>query len=77
MSCDICGRTIGHASGCPNFSPPKVAHYCSICGQGIYGGEEYIENCNGVCRHFECFKGLKELLDWLGYEVKVMEEGYE
>lgn len=66
--CNPCKR------GCPNYTSPKSHHYCSICGEGIYPGEEYIKNDNGEYRHFECFFSLRELLEWLGYEVKTMEE---
>jgi len=31
-------------SRCPNYSSLKAVHYCSSCGDGIYYGEEYIEN---------------------------------
>ena len=59
---------------CPNYIPSKPIHYCSVCGEGIYEGEEYIENENEDYRHFECFYGMRDLLEWLGYEVKIMEE---
>ncbi len=62
-------------SRCPNYVPPKARHYCSICGEGIHNGEEYIENDNGEYRHYDCFYGIRDLLEWLGYEVKTMEEG--
>ena len=76
--CDICGRIIGHDPRCPNFSPPKATHYCSVCGDGIYDGEEYIENLDGEYRHYDCFHGLRELIEWLGFEVKTMENnGYD
>ena len=45
-----------------------------ICGNGIYDGEEYIENDNGECRHYDCFTGMRDLLEWLGYEIKTMED---
>ncbi len=60
--------------GCPNYIPPKIYHYCSMCGQGIYEGEEYIENDDGEYRHFDCFQGMRDLLEWLGYEVKTMKD---
>ena len=34
---------------------------------------EYIENDNGEYRHFECFHGMYDLIDWLGYRVEVMD----
>lgn len=68
---------MGHDSRCPNYTPPKATHYCSSCGEGIYDGEEYIENINGEYRHYECFNGMRDLLEWLGYKTNTMETGYE
>lgn len=44
--CEICIHTPCLVS-CPNYIPPKASHYCSSCKEGIYDGEEYIENQNG------------------------------
>lgn len=62
---------------CPNYIPPRTTHYCSICKEGIYEGEEYIENQYGEFRHYDCFCGIRDLLKWLGYEIKTMEDTYE
>lgn len=62
---------------CPNYLPPKAIHYCSACGEGIYEGEEYIENQDSEYRHYDCFYGVRDLLKWLGCEVKTMEDTYE
>lgn len=59
---------------CPNYTPPKSYYYCSVCGEGIYEGEEYIENDDGEYRHYECFQGMRDLLEWLGYDVKTMDD---
>lgn len=69
--CEICKRT-PCLTNCPNFIPPIASHYCSSCGEGIYDGEEYIENQNGEYRHYECFHGMKDLLEWLDYKIKIM-----
>ncbi len=53
--------------------PEKSTRLCSSCGEGICDGEEYIENHNGEYRHYECFHGMRDLLEWLGYEIKIME----
>lgn len=29
-------------------------------------------NDNGEYRHYDCFGGMKDLLEWLGYEIKTM-----
>mgnify|MGYP002424049693 FL=1 len=71
--CEICGRMIDHDPRCPNYIPRKASHYCSSCGNGIYDGEEYIENLDGEYRHYECFHGMRDLLEWLGFEIKMME----
>jgi len=67
--CSICGQDHCH-SRYSNYVTPKTIHYCSICGEGIYEGEEYIKNDCGEYRHYGCFYGLKELLGWLGYEIR-------
>lgn len=72
--CEYCLRENGHDYRCPNYIQLKALHYCSICGEGIYDGEEYVENDDGEYRHYDCFYGIREFLQWLGYEVKTMEE---
>lgn len=74
MVCQHCHRDIGHHPRCPLYVPPKAYHYCSACCQGIYSGEEYIVNDEGEYRHYDCFYGERDLLDWLGYEIKTMED---
>lgn len=71
--CSVCHHSPCD-SRCPNYISPKAAHYCSICEEEIYEGEEYIENNDGDYRHYDCFYGIRDLLEWLGYEIKTMEE---
>lgn len=73
MACEYCNGVINHHPQCPLYIPPKATHYCSICDQGIYEGDEYIVNDDGDYRHYECFYGMRDLLEWLGYEIKIME----
>lgn len=61
---------------CQNYIPRKALCYCSSCGDGIYDGEEYIENLDGEYRHYECFHGMRNLLEWLGFDIKIMEEEF-
>lgn len=75
--CELCLQNPCMNPRCPNYRPAKARHYCSFCENGIYDGEEYIENENGEYRHYECFSGLRELLEWLGYDIKTMEDIYE
>lgn len=73
MACTGCHKAYC-PSVCPYYVPEKTSHYCSICGNGIYSGEEYIRNDDEEYTHWECIDTKKELAEWLGYEVKVMEE---
>lgn len=75
MICSLCRQHPCH-SRCPNYMPPRAIHHCSACGEGIYAGEEYIENDDSEFRHYDCFYGIKDLLEWLGYQVKTMEDDY-
>ena len=58
---------------CPNHIP-EATHYCSSCGEGIRDGEEYIENEDGECMHWDCFRSIRDLLEFLGYEILTMGE---
>ena len=70
--CEIC-RSYPCNCHCPNYIAPKTSHYCSICGEGIYDGEEYIENDDGEYAHWECVDYGRDLVKFLGYEIKTME----
>lgn len=75
--CELCLKFPCIDPRCPNYISPKAKYYCSSCGEGIYEGEEYIENQDGEYRHYDCFYEMKDLLEWLGYEVMTMENAYE
>ena len=74
MPCIYCHQYGSHHPRCPLYEPPKASHYCSICGEGIYPGEEYIENDNGGYAHLECVDGGYEMATFLGYKIKIDEE---
>lgn len=40
-------------------------------------GEEYIINDDGEYRHIDCYCRITDLLEWLGYIIKIMEDTYE
>lgn len=73
--CEICRQIPCHPS-CPNYVPPQATHHCSICKEGIYEGEEYIENDLGRYAHMDCFYGTRDLLEWLECEIKTMKKEY-
>jgi len=78
MSCEYCLQIGGkHDFRCPNYSHRKALYYCSLCGEGIYGDEEYLVNQDGEYRHYDCFYSTYDMLQWLECEVKTMEEEYE
>ena len=74
MACEYCNRIKNHHPQCPLYTPPKVAHYCSICQEGILNGEEYIENDCGEYAHWDCVDYGRNLVKWLGYEIKEMDD---
>ena len=71
--CSICKQYPCHPR-CPNYILPKASHCCYICNEGIYGGEEYIENDDGEYAHWDCVDYGRDLAKFLGYEIKTMEE---
>ena len=74
MACIYCGRDGEHHYRCPLYKSPKASHNCSICGEGILNGEEYIENDYGEYAHWECVDYGKDLAKFLGYEIKEMDD---
>ena len=44
MICEYCHGEGWHHPRCPLYEEKKPVHYCSICKEGIYNGEEYIVN---------------------------------
>ena len=71
--CSICKQYPCNVR-CPNYIPPKASHCCSICNEGIINGEEYIVNDDGEYAHLDCIDYARDLAEWLGYEIKEMEE---
>ena len=74
MPCKYCHQYGTHHPRCPLYESPKATHYCSICNEGILNGEEYIENDDGEYAHWDCIDYGRDLVKWLGYEIKEMEE---
>lgn len=72
--CEICNKLMCD-SRCPNYNA-KTSEYkcCSVCEEEIAQNEEYIVNTNGEYIHFECIKGIRWLLKWLGYDIITTEK---
>ena len=73
--CELC-RKDPCVKGCPNYieKPLKSSHVCVLCENQIQIGEEYIKNEDNDYIHYDCIEGDKWLVNWLGFEVKEMEE---
>ena len=72
MPCEYCGQYGTHHPRCPLYEPQKASYYCSICDEGILNGEEYIENDCGEYAHWECVDYGRDLVRFLGCEIKEM-----
>lgn len=70
--CEICLSYPCHPR-CPNHKPCAY-HYCSICNEEILNGEEYIISDSGDYAHWECVNYARDLVKFLGYEIKEMED---
>lgn len=71
--CMECRQTPCHPQ-CPNYTPLKTNYYCSICEDGIYEDDQYVENMLEENAHLDCLQGLttKELIKWFGFDIKTM-----
>lgn len=59
MICEEC-HMMRCSPTCPYFIlKKKTNYYCSICGDGIYDGEEYIKNDVGDYAHWECTRSME------------------
>lgn len=67
--CNICFQNPCHTR-CPNYEPPKATRYCSICGEGIYSGVDYVVNSDDEYAHYDCVDSGREMAEFLGYEIK-------
>ena len=75
--CSIC-KQLDCPPRCPNYTPMSCIYNCSICGEGIYPGDEYVENNNYKYAHLDCLDGMttKNLLSWMDMDYKICEDGY-
>ena len=73
MPCEYCHCEGYHHPRCPLYEPQKASHYCAVCGEGIFNGEEYIKNDCGDFAHWECVDYGRDLAKFLGYEIKEMD----
>lgn len=74
MFCDYCHGYGYHKPGCPLNEPFETDYICSICGECIQKGDEYLENDDGEMAHWECINYGMRMLEFLGYTIKIMED---
>lgn len=76
MTCEYCHRTIRHHYRCPNYLPPKPDYYCTVCGNGILPGDDFVKNFEGEYVHYDCLTDLsyRAMIEWLGGEIMTMED---
>ena len=72
--CEICRQTPCDYR-CPNYSSTALHSKCSLCGDTIEIGEEYVESNNGNVAHVECCSlyGITDAFKFLDIDVKTME----
>lgn len=58
---------------CPNYYKESKL-YCDRCGEMILPGEEYIENIYGDVSHLDCCYGMKDVLKWIGWDIKMIDD---
>lgn len=74
MFCDYCHGYGYHKLGCPLDESFETDYICSICGDCIQNGDEYLENDDGEMAHWECINYGMRMLEFLGYTIKIMED---
>lgn len=74
MACEFCRQLDGHDFRCPNYVPPNNGYHCSVCKEPILNGEEYIKNDDSDYAHWDCVCYGRELVKFLGYKIKRMED---
>lgn len=74
--CELCKNYPCISTRCPNYSPIVSYKKCSLCGDAIEIGEEYIESHNGNFAHVECCSlyGITDTLIFLDIDVKTMDD---
>ena len=55
-----------------NIPPRKLPCRCSFCNGEIIEGDEYLQNQDDECIHYDCtyYMTLLDVLKWLGVEIK-------
>jgi len=69
--CELCMKTPCHPR-CPNATEPKPLYRCSVCGYGIYEGDNYFNSEKGaVCGDCLYEMSANEYLEYIGEATSV------
>nr|DAT43599.1 MAG TPA: LIM domain protein [Caudoviricetes sp.] len=52
--------------------PTTTNKKCSLCGEYICVGDEYVENYNGQYAHLDCLNCNRKSIEFLGEEIMTM-----
>lgn len=74
LCCPYCHGVGYHKLGCPEYEPAQSSYVCCECNERINIGDEYIKNDNNEYMHYDCIPEDRQFVEWLGYEIKEMEE---
>jgi len=74
LCCPYCHGVGYHKVGCPEYEPAQSSYMCCECNERINIGDEYIKNDNNEYMHYDCIPEDRQFVEWLGYEIKEMEE---
>lgn len=71
--CSLCGSYPCHHL-CPNYEPKKTHMRCSICGEYICVGDEYVLNSIDEIACRDCITAYKDDIEWFGGRIKCAED---
>lgn len=74
IHCPFCNGVGRHLVRCPEYVPKQSNYTCKFCKERINIGEPYVDNLMGEYIHYDCITNYEELIQWLGFKVKNMEE---
>lgn len=68
--CELCLTSPCHPR-CPNAEEPKSIHTCTMCGEGIFDGDKFLDGIDGIiCEECADDLSLDELLAQIGEELR-------
>lgn len=75
MACTYCNLDFGHHPRCPLYEESKSNLKCTVCGDNIAYGDDYVKNVDGDYAHNDCLTSRYSLITFLGGESGELECG--